>query len=385
MENRTKAKGDANGPPVNETILRKSHQLCVEMKTDIESLKKNNGDILKEVRTNNDKLAKENRKLAADNKQLTVELEKVKEESKKDKAQLEAKIEQLENKLKNKEAHQENDILLLGGYNNDKSFYSFSQRHQWTKLPDLPGKRTWHGSVVIGRLVLTFGGFDNKTIQQYEISTKKSSVWGTQTKARIEFGICAYNKSEVLIAGGEDHNGEITDTCFLYNFKKTYNEVGTMKSKRKGHVLVNLDGVIYCIGGQNEKLEYLNTIETFDRETKEWKTSDVKLHVPRYRHQAVAHNNFIYIFAGYCGFGDYSNTIEKFDVKTGKIELLDVKLRIARSDFAVGKVRSEVFIFGGKTRNGSTDVVEIFNLKTEQIEEGGKMPFSDYGFTACVL
>ena len=238
--------------------------------------------------------------------------------------------------------------MLLGGYNNNKSFYSFSRRHQWTKLPDLPGKRTWHGSVVIGRLVLTFGGFDNKTIQQYEISTKKSSVWGTQTKARIEFGICAYNKSEVLIAGGEDHNGEITDTCFLYNFKKTYNEVGTMKSKRKGHVLVNLDGVIYCIGGQNEKLEYLNTIETFDRETKEWKISDVKLHVPRYRHQAVAHKNFIYIFAGCSGFGDYSDTVETFDVKTGKIELLDVRLRIARSDFAVGKIRSEVFLFGGK-------------------------------------
>ena len=33
MENKTKAKGDANGPSVNETILNECHQLHMEEKT----------------------------------------------------------------------------------------------------------------------------------------------------------------------------------------------------------------------------------------------------------------------------------------------------------------------------------------------------------------
>ena len=134
------------------------------------------------------------------------------------------------------------------------------------------------------------------------------------------------------------------------------------------------------------QLSMLNTIEMFDPVTEQWKTSDVKLNIGRANHRAVAHKDFIYIFGGYCGVTKYyTDTIERFDAKTGQIELLGVKLHVGRSDFAVGKVDSDVYIFGGFTRNGITSSCEVFNLETEEIREIENLPFSDFGFTACVV
>ena len=147
---------------------------------------------------------------------------------------------------------------------------------------------------------------------------------------------------------------------------------------------------MYSIGGRDEEYEKLDTIETFDPVTEQWKISDAKLNIARTGHQAVAHKHFIYIIGGLCEDG-YTDTIEKYSLLTGKIELIDEKLRVARSYFAVGKVDSDVYIFGGCTGNdddeyGSiTASCEIFNLETEEISEIEKLPFSDFGITACVV
>ena len=203
--------------------------------------------------------------------------------------------------------------------------------------------------------------------------------------SRNDFGICVFNKSEVLVTGGRDDNNEVTNNCFLFNtISETFEEVKDMNTRRCGHVLVNIEGVVYSIGGANENREYLDTIEILNPVTEQWDKSDVKLNVARYNHRAVAHKNFIYIFGGYrrCR---YINAIERFNVKTGQMELLNQKLRALRSDFAVGKIDSDVYIFGGYTMNGSTASCEIFNLETEEVREGESLPFSDWGFTACVL
>ena len=176
----------------------------------------------------------------------------------------------------------------------------------------------------------------------------------------------------------------VTSSCFLFNTNtKTFKKVGNMKSKKYGHALVHIEGIVYSVGGRDEDYEELNTIETFDPVTEQWKTSDVKLHIARADHQAVAHKHFIYIFGGYCGDGR-TDTIEKYNLLTGQIDLLDVKLHVARSDFAVGKVNSDVYIFGGRPGYGKRTLCEIFNLETEEITESESTPVSNLPITACV-
>ena len=163
-----------------------------------------------------------------------------------------------------------------------------------------------------------------------------------------------------------------------------------MKSKKHGHVLVNVEGVVYSIGGRNEKDEVLNTIEIFDPVNEQWKMLDVKLNIARTNHQVAAHKHFIYIFGGWDG-KMYTDTIERFNVKTEQIELLDVKLHVGRCGFAVGKVDSDVYILGGESWDDDDDartvLCEIFNLQTEEIRKGENLPDSnsDRGLTACVV
>ena len=71
---------------------------------------------------------------------------------------------------------------------------------------------------------------------------------------------------------------------------------------------------------------------------------------------------------------------------TKRVEIISTQLRVARCEFAVAKVGEKINIFGGNVDLlQATDSVEIFDLNTEQIEQGVKFPFKDYGFTACVL
>ena len=204
------------------------------------------------------------------------------------------------------------------------------------------------------------------------------------TTSRNEFGICVFNKSEVLIAGGCDDNYKATNNCFIFNTNsKTFKDIANVNTKRCGHVLVNVEGVVYSIGGWNDKGEYLNSIEILDPTTKRWKKSNVKLYIERANHQAVAHKHIIYVFGGWCDNG-YTDTIERFNVKTGQIELLDEKFRIARSHFAVAKINYNVYIFGGETYDESA-TCEIFNLETEEIRKVEIVPFSHKCFTACVV
>ena len=201
---------------------------------------------------------------------------------------------------------------------------------------------------------------------------------------RNGFGICVFNKTEVLIAGGCDDFNSVTNNCFLFNTtSKTFKDIATMNTEICGHVLVNVDEVVYSIGGLDENGEELNTIEIFDPVTEQWKVSDVKLHIARGFHQAVAHKHFIYIFGGWCEDG-YTNTIERFNVKTGQITIIDSKLHVRRGDFAVRKVDSDVYIFGDDDYDDKASF-EIFNLETEEIRKGGNLPFPYCDFTACVM
>ena len=219
------------------------------------------------------------------------------------------------------------DILLLGGSSRrfSKAFYSFSpSRQQWTKLPDLPTGKSYHNPLVIDNSLFIIGGCDYSTIQEYNISTKTFQNVVTMNKSGRHFEVCVFNKTQVLFAGGLVDNYRTTNSCFLFDTNtKTFKDIGNMTTKRCGHALVNLDGAVYSIGGYS-KGEILNTIETFDLVTEQWKTSDVKLHIARYYHRAVAHKNCIYIIGGMYDYKS-TDTIEKFNLLTGQIEILYVK------------------------------------------------------------
>ena len=199
--------------------------------------------------------------------------------------------------------------MLFGGHYNRTSCYSFSTSSlKWTKLPDLPSERSYHGTAVIGNSVFLLGGFKNSTIEEYNHVTKKITHLCSMKRSlfssaisRNEFGLCIYKGDSLLIAVGCDDKGETTNNCFVFNTKtNAIRNIGSLNTKRRANALVNFEGKIFCIGGYNGA-GYLNSIKVFDATNEKWKTTDFKLNDARSHHQAVAHKQFIYVLGGDMG------------------------------------------------------------------------------------
>ena len=282
--------------------------------------------------------------------------------------------------------------MLLGGYRNGKSCYSFSiTNQQWTKLQDLPSQR--NGSAVIDSSVFLVGGYKNSSIAEYNTVTNKFANVCTIKRSLFSSAICrdsfGFKGNSLFIACGEDDKHVATNNCFVFKTKtKAIRDVGSLKFNRSGNVLINFKGKIFCIGGYNGSDIHLNSIEVFDATTEKWKATDFKLNIARSYHQAVANKQFIYVLGGYNRSG-FTDSIEKIELSAGKVELLSVKLKHARSLFAASKIDNDLYIFGGRVRDGSsnttTNSTEILNLETLEMKEGLKVPTLDHAFTACSL
>merc|ERR1719466_696108 len=264
---------------------------------------------------------------------------------------------------------------------------------------------------MIGSSIYLFGGYDNGTVEEYNIFSRSFKT--VSSFYRRSFGICNYNETDVLIAGGEFYlnSCETTNNCVLFSSTNhSFRGFADMVIKRMGHVLVNVKGVTYCLGGWSaynsnlpQCVELLDSIETVNPNTGNWELLPAKLSFPRADHQAVAHNQFIYILGGFCdneeGVTVYAYSIERFNTVTGKIEIIKPKLHIGRSDFALGKVRSgestDIYLLGGASwvvekdaKKGAVNFQEVFTLETEELRQCSKEMSNfdwnaNFGFTAC--
>ena len=288
-------------------------------------------------------------------------------------------------KSKNKVVRLFTDLWLFGGGNNPTPCYSFSlSSQQWTKHPDLPSSRYGHGSVVVDSCIFIVGGQNNYTIDKLDRSTNSFETVARMKESRYLFASCCYKNNSLLVAGARVDNQPMTSNCFLFDTStETFEEFASLNVRICGHVLVNFNGLLYSIGGKNEKCEVLDSIELFEEGGKQWKFCDFKLNIARFGHQFVVHKNHIYMVGGWCAGGRRANTVERIDVNNGKVDLLEVKLPVARGRYASCKFGPNVYIFG--TTKDNTSSVEILNLDTMEVQEGVSVPISDYGFSACVL
>ena len=231
--------------------------------------------------------------------------------------------------------------------------------------------------MVVDNCIFIVGGQNNKTIDKFDRFTNSFKTVATMKESRYFFAPCCYKTYSLLVAGGRVDNKPITNNCFLYKTStKTFKEFASLNVESCGHILVNLNGVVYSIGGMNEKCKGLDSIEFFEEGGKQWKICDFKLNLGRFGHQAVAHKNHIYIVGGWRAGNRQTNTVERIDVNSGKVDLLEVELRGARGRFGSCKIESDVYICRSGASNGNASSVEILNLDTMEVKESVLIYFS---------
>ena len=261
-------------------------------------------------------------------------------------------------------------------------------------MKNLPSKRILHGSITMEDGIYIVGGKNNNNIDKYNPSTGVFEKVALMAEYGRSFEICSVDSESFIFAGGLDGKDSSVTTSYIFNTNSnTLKKVGSLNTGRYGCPLVKSeDGDIYAIGGGDEKMNCLNTIEKFDEKSLKWKDFSTKLKTARSYFQAVAYKNFIYIIGGELQNGTITNSIEKFDTISKEIKVIKTKLNIGRSFFAVAKLENLVYIIGGQVHNFiveaeiiETNTVEVFDLELEKVHEGKSIQVADSGFTANIL
>ena len=191
------------------------------------------------------------------------------------------------------------------------------QTNRWTSMTPMPSRRWGHTAVAFEDKIYIIGGVLDWPLNKYyktvEIYDPESDTWTTRSAPassgiipRWGFGTCVAS-GKVYFIGGIDcqeppwsKDVNAMSTVEVYNLvNNTWEEKTSMPTARWGLSVVNLDNMIYAMGGAptyfpNKKL---TTIEVFDPDSDTW---TLKSRLPKgiIGLAACTLNNLIFVTGG---------------------------------------------------------------------------------------
>ncbi|XP_066267781.1 kelch-like protein 24 [Branchiostoma lanceolatum] len=121
------------------------------------------------------------------------------------------------------------------------------------------------------------------------------------------FAAATLGTSDIIFSSGIDvflfhSSSRSTTNCF---------ELDQMKTKRHDHKLAVSHGKVYAIGGRNDNMPTLASVEVYDQREKCWKEGDA-LPQPRYSHAVAVLDGNIYVIGGYDAEKKLTSTVYCF-------------------------------------------------------------------------
>ncbi|XP_035693527.1 kelch-like protein 24 [Branchiostoma floridae] len=146
------------------------------------------------------------------------------------------------------------------------------------------------------------------TITMTDSMEPSSSSWVPMT--RMDKRICPNNPVAVL--GTSDIIVSLDKEVWLYQPElNSWSKLAEMNSDRYFHGLAVLQGKVYAIGGRNNVLPALSSVEVYDRRQHKW-TEGVPLPQPRYGHATAVLDDYIYVMGGFDIEKKRTSTVYRF-------------------------------------------------------------------------
>ena len=138
-----------------------------------------------------------------------------------------------------------------------------------------------------------------------------------------------------------------------------------MKSKRTEHCSLNINGLIYILGGYDKKeTRFLKECEIYDSKNNTFLDMEPMM-IAKCGFSATFLNGFIYTIGGFDG-KKRLDIIENFDIQKNKWEILKIKLNEGLTNTAALTINNKILIFGGGNEKGfSKNILEICIEKKE--------------------
>jgi N-acetylneuraminic acid mutarotase len=136
--------------------------------------------------------------------------------------------------------------------------------------------------------------------------------------------------------------------------------VTNMPTTRKEYGMVEVDGLIYCIGGYNSSA--LSVVEVYNPKTNTWQT---KTPMPTARGglEAVTDGSKIYCLGGYSSYSSHYNVLEIYDVKTDTWTT-GASMLSERSCFSAAILNGKIYCISGRYSDYYVTAFDMYDIKS---------------------
>ncbi len=261
---------------------------------------------------------------------------------------------------------------------------------EWQPVASLYKERAGAAAVVWENKIYIFGGksSNNKILNSVECYDPARGEWDDETIP--EFAEARYNAAAVVYQGkiyliGGRGEVDVLKSVEVYDpAQNLWSDANDLHEKREGFSAVVLDGHIYVIGGQRDEHSLVNEIEWYDEEKDKWKEIKDHMSHPRAAPFAAAVGDTFYMFGGYY-FG-LTKTFYKGALSMSHFEWSSGKDLSEPRAYGASVLKGDsLFLIGGETQSGKTNLVEIYNIKTHQYYTATPLLSARSGVTGVCL
>ncbi len=261
---------------------------------------------------------------------------------------------------------------------------------EWKTFLPLNTPRAGATCVVLNDKIYVLGGksLDNKVLNTVECYDPVQQNWIENAippfkKERYNAAAVVFD-GKIYLIGGRTSKEIIKDVEVFDPVQNKWDDVQKIHEAREGHVAFILNDHIYVIGGQENEYELTKEIEWYDESRDQWEEESKKCPFPRVAQFGASVNDVYYMFGGYYyGMSDEAYKWNKNAMHKAWEQLSS--LSQPRAYGATVVKDDSLFLIGGETPGGKSDLVEIFDTGSENIQTGPSLPSPRSGLCGVAL
>jgi len=241
-------------------------------------------------------------------------------------------------------------------------------------ITPLSSNRSGLGLAKVENKIYSLGGYNGtndtwlNSIEIFDLDTLKWEKINPMTSSKSAFGISVFNNS-IYIAGGSLSDKAFTNKFEMFDTKnQVWNNKSNLLENKAELSLINSEYGsrkeirIYSIGGINEK-GILNTIDEYNIKNDKWRSRS-QMSKEKSSVSTVSLGSNIFIMGGYDKNQNVLDEIEIYNTNLNKTQKIN-NLPEPLSNFCSFIYNDEIYILGGRTKTGLSDLVRKSKIKKE--------------------
>lgn len=192
---------------------------------------------------------------------------------------------------------------------------------------------------------------------------------------------------KIYLIGGQDEEGKALDKVEEYDpASNIWTELSETREKRRGAVAAPIFGTICLMGGLRENNAYEEKIEWYDIANEKWEQAQSNWNLPRFKPFFAGIDDKLYLFGGIFNVPEKSGFIGDVTPGWDITWSNSASLQATRGNGATAVLNDSIFMIGGINSSGATsDLVEIYDVSSQQFSTPPRLPIHLAGMAAAVL